>query len=146
VSLKYFLNEEAKQRGIEFSAPRPCDAGFDLPSLREVVIGRGMMAAIRTGIHLSIPEGCVGIVKDRSSIALRGGVTAAGVIDSGFRGEVKILMFNLGDSELRLKAGERVAQLLLLRHEGAVGCEEVQILEELGASARGQGGFGSTGK
>lgn len=146
MGLRYFLNEEAKQKQIELRLPRSGDAGFDLPCLRDVVIPVKGLVAIRTGVHLSVPDGCVVLLRDRSSVAVRGGVTVAGVIDSSFRGEVKVLMYNFGETELFFKPGERIAQGLILKHEGPCAAEEVSSLEELGETERGEGGFGSTGR
>ena len=145
-SLKYFLNEKAVSVALPVKPPRELDAGFDLPALNDTIIEPGTMTAIETGIHLSIPEGFVGLVRDRSSIALRGGVTVAGVIDAAYRGEVKVLMHNLGKEPLAFKRGERIAQCLVVPHLSGNQCEEVKTLEELGSTERGAGGFGSTGK
>lgn len=121
------------------------DAGLDLTSVRDVVLGPGERAAVPTGLAMAIPEGWVGLVHPRSGLARRHGVTvtnAPGTIDAGYRGEVQVLLVNLGHQEVELAAGERIAQLLLQR----VGHAEVVEVHELEDTARGEGGFGSTGR
>lgn len=142
---RYFLNEEARTRGLLLRAPRALDAGFDLPSLDDISIAPNELVRLRTGIHIAVPEGWVALVRDRSSVALRGGVTVAGVIDSAYRGEVQVLMYNLSAEPLVFKLGERIAQLVVVPHLHGADCEEVSSLLELGDTERGEGGFGSTG-
>lgn len=143
--LSYYLNDVAKQNGVRFSGPALGDAGFDLPCSEETIIEPNTLVAVPTGVHLAIPTGWVGLVRDRSSVALKGGVTSAGVIDAGYRGEVKVVMHNLGQTALRFTPGDRIAQCLLLPHFSGDTVEEVSSLDDLGNTARGQGGFGSTG-
>jgi len=144
--LQYFLSPEAAEKKIELRVPRDSDAGFDLPSLEDVTIPPSGFALLRTGIHLAIPQGWVGLVRDRSSVALRGGVTSAGVIDASYRGEVKVAFHNLGKEPLRFAAGERIAQIIILPHLPGTESAQVSSLELLGNTERGAGGFGSTGK
>jgi dUTP pyrophosphatase len=144
--LKYFLNEEARKQGVQLKIPRELDAGFDLPALRDTEVAPGAFALIETGVHLSIPEGWVGLIRDRSSVALRGGLTSAGVIDASYRGEVKVAFHNLGREPLFFKSGDRIAQCLILPHLAGNQSCEVPSLEALGDTERGSGGFGSTGK
>lgn len=123
----------------------PGDAGLDLTSVEEVVLAPGARAAVPTGLAMAIPDGWVGLVHPRSGLARRHGITVAnapGTIDAGYRGEVLVLLVNLGDEEVRLDAGERVAQLLLQR----VGIAEISEVDELDDTSRGSGGFGSTGR
>ena len=141
--LQFFLSEDAKQKGISFSAPKPGDAGFDLPTLNDVEIAPRTRQLLATGIHLGIPMNWVGLIRDRSSVAMRGGVVSAGVIDASYRGEVKVLLHNISDEPLVFKSGERIAQCLLLPYLSAA--EEVDTLESLGDTERGPKGFGSTG-
>jgi dUTP pyrophosphatase len=144
-ALGFYLTADARERGLLFKPPRPQDAGFDLQSLEEVEIEPNNSRLIRTGLHLAIPEGWVGLVRDRSSVAMRGGVISAGVIDSAYRGEVKVLMHNFGSEPLRFSTGERFAQCLILPHLEGRYCVEARELDELGETERGPGGFGSTG-
>jgi dUTP pyrophosphatase len=114
------------------------DAGVDLFSSEEVVVEPGESRWVGTGIAVEIPRGYVGIVKERSGLAHRFG-TGAGVVDSSYRGEVRVLVRNLGREPLRIGKGEPLAQLLLLP------CAEVELEEgELSPTERGERGFGST--
>ena len=127
------------------SYAHPGDAGLDLTSVADVVLAPGARAAVPTGLAMAIPPGWVGLVHPRSGLARRHGVTVAnapGTIDAGYRGEVLVLLVNLGADEVRLAAGERVAQLLLQR-VGIAAIEEVDALDD---TDRGRGGFGSTGR
>ena len=121
------------------------DAGLDLSSVEEVVLEPGARAAVPTGLAMAIPDGWVGLVHPRSGLAARHGVTVTngpGTIDAGYRGEVKVLLVNLGAEAVTLAAGEHVAQLVLQR----VGHAEVVEVDDLDDTARGSGGFGSTGR
>lgn len=144
--LRFFLSEQACSLGVKLGIPREGDAGFDLASLETFSLDPGESQLVSTGVHFAIPNGWVGIVRDRSSMALRGGTTAAGVIDASYRGEVKVLLRNLGDNVLKIEIGERIAQCLFLPHLSGTDCQGVSSLESLGATERGAGGFGSTGR
>ncbi len=125
----------------------PGSAGCDLRAaidqdLTLPFLGR---ARIPTGLALEIPAGWEGQVRPRSGLAIRHGVTvvnAPGTIDSDYRGEVAVLLVNLGDEPYTLRRGDRIAQLILARTETV----EWEETEELDASARDKGGFGSTGR
>lgn len=123
----------------------PDDAGLDLYALEETTLAPGARAQIRTGIAVEIPAGHAGLVLPRSGLAARHGialVNAPGLIDSGYRGEVRVLLLNT-DHELayRVEPGARIAQLLVV----AVVPAAVTEVAELAASARGAAGFGSSG-
>ena len=102
----------------------------------------GSTAAVATGIALEFPSTHGALVEDRSGLAVRGVTTLAGVIDPGYRGEIRVVMTNLNAAPVEIKAGERIAQLRIVERIEA-SFEEVA---ELGEAARGAGGFGSTGK
>ena len=120
----------------------PGAAGADLRASEETVLAPGERAAVPTGLRLEIPPGHVGLVWPRSGLAVRHGIdTLAGVIDSDYRGEVRVVLVNHGQEPFRIRAGDRVAQLLVHRVERAR-----FIAAELADSARGEGGFGSTGR
>ncbi len=122
----------------------PGDAGLDLTSIEDVTLAPGERHAVRTGIAMAIPDGWVGLVHPRSGLALKKGLTVAnapGTIDAGYRGEVKVILVNLGNDPVDVSAGDRVAQLVLQQVGRAIVVEQ----DELPASARGDGGFGSTG-
>ena len=123
----------------------PGDAGYDLFAAESAVLRPGERASVGTGIAVAIPDGCAGLVLPRSGLAARHGITlpnAPGLIDSGYRGELRVLLLNTDPAEpFEVSAGDRIAQLVLVRLEPAP-LEEVEALEE---TARGLGGFGSTG-
>ncbi len=121
------------------------DAGLDLTSVAAVTLAPGERTAVPTGLAMAIPAGWVGLVHPRSGLARRHGITVAnapGTIDAGYRGEVLVLLVNLGAEDVSLAAGERVAQLVLQR----VGQAEVVEVASLDDTSRGGGGFGSTGR
>jgi len=118
-------------------------AGADLRASEAVVIAPGGRAAVPTGVRLEIPPGHAGLVWPRSGLAVRHGIdTLAGVIDSDYRGEVKVVLVNHGDEPFAIAAGDRVAQLLLQRVERAA----FVAADAVGDTGRGSGGFGSTGR
>ncbi len=118
------------------------DAGMDLFSSVEHVLARGAVYAVPTGIKVEIPRGYVGLIWDKSGISLKGVHRLAGVVDAGYRGEVKVVLINWGQSPLFIEKGMKIAQLLIQTIEEV----EVVEVEDLEDSSRGEGGFGSTGK
>lgn len=117
------------------------DLAADLYAVEPTTIGPGETVAIATGLALGLPAGFGALIEDRSGLALRGLTTLAGVIDPGYRGEVKVLLLNVSGETQRFAAGERIAQLRIVRRIEAE-FEEVETLDE---TARAGGGFGSTG-
>ncbi len=122
-------------------------AGMDLVAAveGEVVIAPGERLLVPTGISLAIPEGHEGQVRPRSGLALRHGITllnSPGTVDADYRGEVKVLLVNLGQDPFTLRRGERIAQLIFAKVEQAK-LVEAPVLDDTG---RGQGGFGHTGR
>ena len=102
----------------------------------------GSTQAVATGIALEFPATHGALVEDRSGLAVRGVTTLAGVIDPGYRGEIRVVMTNLGTEPVEIKAGDRIAQLRIVQRIEA----NFEVVEELGEAARGERGFGSTGK
>ena len=102
----------------------------------------GSTQAVATGIALEFPPTHGALVEDRSGLAVRGVTTLAGVIDPGYRGEIRVVMTNLGTEPVEIKAGDRIAQLRIVQRIEA----SFEVVEELGDAARGERGFGSTGK
>jgi dUTP pyrophosphatase len=141
---RYWISEEARGAGASFTSPREGDAGFDLRAAISLSISPGEQTLVPTGLFCAIPVGWVGIIKDRSSVALRGIHTHAGVIDASYRGEVKIVIVNRSGEPFLVEAGTKIAQMVVVPHLGDG--VEVSSLEELGQSIRGCGGFGSTGR
>jgi dUTP pyrophosphatase len=120
----------------------PGDAGLDLFSVVDDVLAAGESKPIPTGIKMAIPEGYVGLVWDKSGISLQGVHRLAGVVDAGYRGEVRVVMVNLGREPFVIKKGMKIAQLLIQ----AVSAPEVVEADDLDETSRGEGGFGSTGR
>ena len=127
------------------SRAHPDDAGLDLYALEGVTLAPGARAEVPTGIALEIPAGHAGLVLPRSGLAARHGialVNAPGLIDAGYRGEVRVLLLNTDrESEYRLSPGDRIAQLVI----AAVAPASVTEVSELTDSVRGAAGFGSSG-
>ncbi|HEY2941589.1 MAG TPA: dUTP diphosphatase [Vicinamibacteria bacterium] len=118
-------------------------AGADLRAAEPVVLAPGARAAVATGLHVEIPAGHVGLVWPRSGLAVRNGIdTLAGVIDSDYRGEVRVVLVNHGDAAFRVEPGDRIGQLLVQKVEHA----SFSRAPALAATSRGEGGFGSTGR
>jgi dUTP pyrophosphatase len=124
----------------------PGDAGHDLCAAEPARIEPGERASVGTGLALEIPDGYAGLVLPRSGLAARHGialVNAPGLIDSGYRGEVRVLLLNTDPHEpFEVAVGDRIAQLVL----AAYASPELEEVGELATSARGAGGFGSTGR
>jgi dUTP pyrophosphatase len=144
--LQFYRSEEAKAAGISLKLPRIGDAGFDLPALKTTEIAPKTYQLVSTGIHVAVPLGWVGIIRDRSSTAIKGIKCGAGVIDASYRGEVKVLLWNLSNETITFQPGDRIAQMVCMPHLTADGALEVSELEKLGVTVRGVAGFGSTGK
>lgn len=120
----------------------PGDAGYDLTSVESVFLTPGQRQLVSTGISMAIPTGHYGRVAPRSGLAVKMGLgVGAGVIDVSFRGEVKVLLINHGERDVVLPSGSRIAQLIIER----ISTPCVIEVEELDATKRGSGGFGSTG-
>jgi dUTP pyrophosphatase len=134
-------------RGLPLpAAASPGSAGVDLRAAveGELVLRPGERALVPTGLILEIPPGCEGQVRPRSGLALRHGIgilNAPGTIDSDYRGEVGVILVNLGEADFPVRRGDRIAQLVFARAEPV----EWEEAEDLGGSGRGAGGFGSTG-
>lgn len=124
----------------------PGDAGHDLHAVEPALIAPGDRALVPTGIAIELPPGHAGWVVPRSGLAARHGVSvvnAPGLIDEGYRGEVKVLLHNTDrETPFAVAAGDRIAQLVIT----AVAAPAVVEVEDLGATARGDGGFGSSGR
>lgn len=121
-------------------------AGLDLrsASMEPIVLSPGQRALVPTGLVVEIPRGYEGQVRPRSGLALKHGISLVntpGTIDSDYRGELKVIMINLGEDHFMVNYGERIAQLVI----APVVQAQIQEADELSDSDRGEGGFGSTG-
>ena len=135
---------EVLEGGSVPSYARDGDAGADLTASAYALIPAGGRVLVKTGIKIAIPYGYVGLVHPRSGLALKHGITVLntpGTIDSGYRGEVGVILYNSGDEHFIVNAGDRIAQLVIQK----VSTVEFNTVDALTESDRGEGGFGSTG-
>jgi dUTP pyrophosphatase len=123
----------------------PGDAGADLRTRIDFRIGPGERVLVPTGVSLALPHGYVALIHPRSGLATKHGLTivnAPGTVDAGYRGEIAVTLLNTDSSEtLSFRRGDRIAQMVIQRVETAA----FELVEDLPASVRGEGGFGSTG-
>jgi dUTP pyrophosphatase len=126
------------------SYAHPDDAGMDLFADEDKILLPGAWATIGTGIAIQLPEGTEGQIRPRSGLAAQFGVTvlnSPGTIDSGYRGEVEVVLVNFGDEPFQVIAGSKIAQLVICCHSRAV----ITVVQSLDESERSTRGFGSTG-
>lgn len=127
------------------SYAHPSDAGMDVRSAVDVVVPRGGRALVKTGLVMLLPPGYEAQVRPRSGLALKSGVTVLntpGTIDSGYRGEVGVILANFGEADFPVRKGDKIAQLVI----APVTQPEIVETEIVDETDRGTGGFGSTGK
>jgi dUTP pyrophosphatase len=117
------------------------DAGLDLCALEDAILGPGQGKTVRTGITIELETGFFGMIADRSSMAKKGVKTAGGIVDSGYRGEIQVVLWNLSQEEIRIARGDKMAQLLVL----PIALPQVELVESLTQTERGAKGFGSSG-
>lgn len=120
----------------------PGDAGMDFYAIETVIFPPGKQMKVNTGVAVEIPEGHVGLVWDKSSISFNMGLKImGGVIDSGYRGEIIMNLLNVGDKEVIIEKGHKVAQMLIQKFEHC----DIKEVEEISKTVRGEGREGSTG-
>jgi len=122
----------------------PGDSGFDLFASETVSLKPGERKLVPTGIKVSLPAGFEAQVRPKSGLALKHGISVLntpGTIDSGYRGEIKVILVNLGEQEYKVEKGKKIAQIVFARVE----CPEIVEVSELDETKRNEGGFGSTG-
>ncbi len=122
-------------------------AGMDLRTVEKGVLRPGERMLFRTGISIAIPPGMEGQIRSRSGLALKQGLVvlnSPGTIDADYRGGIAVLLYNAGNEVQSVEIGERIAQIVFARVENVV-LQPVETIEELGKTARGAGGYGSTG-
>jgi dUTP pyrophosphatase len=121
---------------------KPGDAGFDISSMETKTIEPGCSRQFDTGLYMAIPVGYVGKIVSRSGLSFELGLeVGAGLIDSGYRGEIRINLYNHGKSSVVISKGDRIAQIIIIKHE----TPEFELVESLEDSERGVNGFGHSG-
>ena len=130
--------------GFVPTPPAYGDAGLDLRSAEELTLRAHKTALVGTGLSFEFPAGYVALVHPRSGLALNHGITvlnAPGTIDSGYRGEIGVILINTSDRDYKIKYGDKIAQVVFQRYRVPI----IEVVSELSDSQRGEGGFGSTG-
>lgn len=136
--MKIMLDEGAKMP----TRAHPWDAGLDLYAVEDGYIRANQSRTFDTGTHIAIPEGFVGFVKSKSGLMVNHGITTDGTIDAHYTGSIKVCLFNNGGSKYEVKAGDKIAQLVI------VPCvmPHLELSDSLEETDRGDNGFGSTGR
>ena len=143
MKLKVMLDPGAKMP----TRAHETDAGLDLYSPIETVLPvqsncTDGSVRIDTGVHIEIPAGYVGMIKSKSGLNVNNGVTSEGVIDSGYTGSIMVKLYNHGKMPLKIEKGQKISQLVLL----PIITPDLELVDSLEDTERGEGGFGSTGK
>ncbi len=119
------------------------DAGFDLYSIVSTIIPPKQRKTVRTGIAIQMPEHFAGLIWPRSGLSVKQGIDVlAGVVDSGYRGEIMVCLYNTSDDNVSIQAGDRIAQIIFQEVPRVL----MEVHDSLGSSQRGDNGFGSSGK
>ena len=117
------------------------DAGLDLRSPVDIKAKKGGAAIIDTGVHVAIPEGYVGMLKSKSGLNVKYSMLSEGVIDAGYTGSIVVKLYNHGDCDMMVERGDKISQLVIL----PIITPEIDLVDELEQTERGDNGFGSTG-
>jgi dUTP pyrophosphatase len=117
------------------------DAGLDLYSVEDLVLRSNHRVLVKTGISIELQKGNVFLIWDKSGVASKGIKTMGGVVDSTYRGEIKVVLINLSSEKYEIKKGQKIAQALVQKVE----TPKIEIVEKLGETERGEGAFGSSG-
>ena len=118
------------------------DAGLDLYSREKKILHAGECACFDTGVHIELPHGHCAMLVSKSGLNVRNDITSTGLIDEGYSGSIVVKLYNHGDRETLINSGDKISQLVIF----PVRYEPVEIAVEVGAGARGDAGFGSTGR
>ena len=118
------------------------DAGLDLYAMDDQIVPAKGSAKFDTGVHVAIPVGYVGFLKSKSGLNVKHGLTGEGVIDAGYTGSIVVKLYNNSGSDYKVERGNKITQLVLL----PIVTPEVELVESLDETERGNGGFGSTGR
>lgn len=120
----------------------PSDAGMDIRLVEDFVLEPHVPTKVRTGLAVEIPEGYVGFIWDKSSIGAMGVKTLGGVVDAGYRGEIFIVLVNMTAEPISFQSGRKIVQMIIQKIEQP----QIDYVDDLSESPRGEAGFGSTGK
>ena len=134
--MKIMLDEGAKMP----TRAHPFDAGLDLYAMHDGIVDYSK--TFDTGVHVEIPEGCVGFIKSKSGLMVNRQITTDGTIDAHYTGPIKVKLFNHGETSYLVQAGDKIAQLVIVKCE----LPELELVESLEKTDRGDCGFGSTGR
>lgn len=118
------------------------DAGADLRTPHDVIVMPNDSVVIDTGVHIELPPNTVGMLKSKSGLNVKHGITSEGVIDVGYTGSIRVKLYNHSDKPCELKAGDKVSQLVVM----PILTPSFELVDELEETERGDGGFGSTGR
>lgn len=118
------------------------DAGLDLYAMEGQIVPAKESAVFNTGVHVEIPSGYVGMIKSKSGLNVKHGITSEGVIDAGYTGSIVVKLYNNSGYDYAVEAGDKISQLVIM----PIITPELELVESLHCSERGCGGFGSTGK
>ena len=118
------------------------DAGLDLRSPKDITVPAHGSAVIDTGVHVEIPFSCAGFLKSKSGLNVKHGITSEGVIDTGYTGSIVAKLYNNSAKDYHVKRGDKITQLVVM----LIGLPDVELVDSLEETERGENGFGSTGK
>lgn len=138
VKLKIVLDSGAKMP----TRAHETDAGLDLYSKESLIVPAKESAVLDTGVHIEIPRGFVGFLKSKSGLNVKHGIVSEGVIDCGYTGSIVVKLYNHSGYDYRVNAGDKITQLVIL----PILTPELELVDNLEDTERGNGGFGSTGK
>lgn len=134
--------KKLKENAVIPSYAHPGDAGMDLCSTEDYIVPAGKRQLVSTGISMELPDGYWANIRGKSGLAYKKGISIlGGVIEYTYRGEYGVIVLNTGDEDFVIKVGDRVAQVIIT----PVATADVEVVEELSDTSRGEGGFGSTG-
>lgn len=136
--MKIMLDEGAQMP----TRAHPTDAGLDIYAAEPALIPDGFYGTVRTGVHVEIPEGCVGLLTSKSGLMSKKGITSRGTIDCGYTGEIKVTLYNSSAFPYSVHKGDKISQLVIL----PILTPELEVVDRLSETDRGDNGFGSTGR
>lgn len=127
---------------IKPTREHPTDAGLDLYAMETKTINARGFCTFRTGVHAEIPEGCAGVLISKSGLNVKNSITSTGLIDEGYTGEIMVKLYNHGFTDYKVERGTKISQLMIV----PVRYVEVEVVDSLSKTERGDKGFGSTGR